>query len=378
MERRAGGGLAVALLFLVAPQLAHAQSTVTGSITGGGGQASGPRYSLWGTVGQPVEPPGSGPGQVRSGLLFVLRGVQSSRQGPVPGDVDGDGEVTSGDAVLVLRFVAGLQVPTAEQRVPADIDGDGTVSAGDAVLVLRRAAGLSPKPVAAGQPHPSSPVSADLALELRPDGAPCVVAAIERPEGMVGGELLVAYDPGIGPAAEVQLAGLSVDALSATNAGVPGEVRVSFAEPVGGSDGGLIVLSLVLPGAQGQEAFRLGIAGQGYDATGLAVAQIAVDRVLTALPSEYALAQNHPNPFNPATALRYDLPEPARVLVEVYNAVGQPARRLVDGRVKAGRHTVTWDGRDARGRQVGPGTYLCRLSVEGGRYTAVRRMTLVK
>ena len=59
-----------------------------------------------------------------------------------PGDVDGDGTISAGDAILVLRFAADLMQPTAQQSGIADVDGDGAISAGDAILVLRKAAGL--------------------------------------------------------------------------------------------------------------------------------------------------------------------------------------------------------------------------------------------
>ena len=94
------------------------------------------------------------------------------------------------------------------------------------------------------------------------------------------------------------------------------------------------------------------------------------------LPTSHALAQNHPNPFNPETTIRYDVPSEGPVSLVVYDLMGQTVRVLVDGDQVAGRHRVVWDGRDALGRAVGSGIYLCRM--EAGAYRAVRRMVLMK
>ncbi len=61
------------------------------------------------------------------------------------GDIDNDGQITSGDARLALRFSVALETPTAEQYVRADVDGNATVSASDAREILRYSVGLASK-----------------------------------------------------------------------------------------------------------------------------------------------------------------------------------------------------------------------------------------
>ena len=60
----------------------------------------------------------------------------------LPGDVNGDGAVTSSDARTVLRAAVGLDKLTAEQKKKADVDGDGNVTTADAREILRKATGL--------------------------------------------------------------------------------------------------------------------------------------------------------------------------------------------------------------------------------------------
>jgi hypothetical protein len=60
----------------------------------------------------------------------------------IPGDVDGDGELTTTDALLILRHTMDLDRLTAEQLIRADVNGDGSVDSVDATLVLRAVMGL--------------------------------------------------------------------------------------------------------------------------------------------------------------------------------------------------------------------------------------------
>ena len=97
--------------------------------------------------------------------------------------------------------------------------------------------------------------------------------------------------------------------------------------------------------------------------------------IISSTPS-FHLAQNTPNPFNPATSIQYMLTEASNVRLLIYNILGQQVRVLVNGAQLAGTHSVVWDGRDAFGRDVSSGLYLYRL--EAGDYTAMRKMMFAK
>ena len=102
----------------------------------------------------------------------------------------------------------------------------------------------------------------------------------------------------------------------------------------------------------------------------------AVPRAETVLPIAYALSQNAPNPFNPATEISYALPAAGPVRLEIYNLLGQKVATLVDGDRPAGTHTVVWRGHDVHGQDVSSGVYLYRFSTDGRVKT--RRMLLLK
>ncbi len=67
------------------------------------------------------------------------------------------------------------------------------------------------------------------------------------------------------------------------------------------------------------------------------------------IPSEYKLYQNYPNPFNPTTIIEYDIPVQTKVVMKVYNILGQEVATLVNEEIMAGRHKVTFDGSSAFG-----------------------------
>jgi hypothetical protein len=73
------------------------------------------------------------------------------------------------------------------------------------------------------------------------------------------------------------------------------------------------------------------------------------------------LHQNFPNPFGPATSVRYSLALPARVELAVYDIAGRLVATLVDDLRASGSHTVRWAGVDSRGRPVASGVYWVRL-----------------
>jgi nitrous oxidase accessory protein NosD len=89
------------------------------------------------------------------------------------------------------------------------------------------------------------------------------------------------------------------------------------------------------------------------------------------VPSEFALFNNYPNPFNPSTTITYDIPIEGRVVLKVYNSLGQEVATLTDETVRPGRYWVTWD---AKG--VASGVYLYRL--QSGSFSQVRKMVLLK
>jgi len=79
------------------------------------------------------------------------------------------------------------------------------------------------------------------------------------------------------------------------------------------------------------------------------------------LPKEYALHTAYPNPFNPITSIRFDLPEESIVVLKIYDLMGREVKTLIDGTENAGFKNIMWDSKDKNGRPVPSGMYLYRL-----------------
>lgn len=94
------------------------------------------------------------------------------------------------------------------------------------------------------------------------------------------------------------------------------------------------------------------------------------------VPRRFELYQNYPNPFNLETTIEYELPFDSWVSLKVYNVLGQEVKTLFEGFKEAGKHKLTWDARDERGRAVTSGVYFCRMVA--GAFTKNIKMLLMK
>ncbi|MBI5021319.1 MAG: T9SS type A sorting domain-containing protein [Ignavibacteriales bacterium] len=95
------------------------------------------------------------------------------------------------------------------------------------------------------------------------------------------------------------------------------------------------------------------------------------------LPQKYSLEQNFPNPFNPATQIKFSLPEPGWVTLKIYDIVGREVIVLASEDYKGGMYTIEWNGRNSAGAQVASGIYFYHLQV-GDKYSQTNKMVFLK
>jgi hypothetical protein len=99
---------------------------------------------------------------------------------------------------------------------------------------------------------------------------------------------------------------------------------------------------------------------------------LGVNEPVRAVTDEFRLIGNYPNPFNPTTRIRFDLPADLRVSLKIYNTLGQEVAVLADGRMMArGEHQLSFDG-----SALSSGLYFYTL--QAGSYSAVSKMVLMK
>ena len=105
-----------------------------------------------------------------------------------------------------------------------------------------------------------------------------------------------------------------------------------------------------------------------------------------ALPKEFALGPNYPNPFNrstersrrsPTTTIPISVPVAAEIKLKIYNLLSAEVKTIYDGTTEAGRYWFNWDGRNELGNQVATGVYLYRLTTSKGA-SLLGKMILVR
>jgi hypothetical protein len=142
----------------------------------------------------------------------------------------------------------------------------------------------------------------------------------------------------------------------------------------------LRVYNRALEQAEIQSDMNIAISASCSSAAQLASAKIAFQDLESGMedgrndpsqvPKAFNLHQNFPNPFNPSTYIRFDLPMEGNVTLKIYNFVGQLVETLVDSYKVAGYHQVRWNA------NVPSGIYFCRLQTND--LVVTRKMTLLK
>ncbi len=129
---------------------------------------------------------------------------------------------------------------------------------------------------------------------------------------------------------------------------------------------------LFISGTQSPHAFTVN------DESG--ILPTAVEEEGESRPTHYALGQNHPNPFNPETAIPYDLSTAGQVRLQIFDLAGQHVITLVDEQHQAGRYEARWRGVDAKGRPVATGVYFYELRYVSGMDSSklTRKMLLLR
>ena len=94
------------------------------------------------------------------------------------------------------------------------------------------------------------------------------------------------------------------------------------------------------------------------------------------LPLSYNIYHNYPNPFNPVTTLRYDIPEDGLVNITIYDMMGRIVKTLVNSSQTAGYKSIRWNATNDRNESVSAGLYL--YTIQAGKFRQTKKMVLLK
>jgi len=181
----------------------------------------------------------------------------------------------------------------------------------------------------------------------------------------------------------LRFGGFSTSAAAIREAGILIEVEAQLrAERAAGTS--LPIRLVEVSAALGATQDSDEASGLSKQHSGFANAEIAVvdgEVQVTALPTEFALQANYPNPFNPTTVIRYQLPEAATVTLEIFNALGQKVRALVNHESQPiGYYNRDWNGRDDAGLILPSGVYFYQFEAKSATrvFAKTRKMLMIK
>jgi len=283
---------------------------------------------------------------IQPGKLFIA--------GPLYGDVSLNRFIESFDASLVLQYLVEKISLSDTALTAAEVSGNGIIMAYDASLIIRFVAGYITDFDAGYMFAPKEAYSNSIAyLEKDSENDQYVeyTLHLRNVKDVYSSEI------------SIEFSNLEIKACENT------ELTENYLIKHKAADG---VLKIVLAGYEPIQdegeivklRFRK-LTGEGTIKLNEVVVnetKIAVSgENLSLLPDRYDLNQNYPNPFNSETIIKYQLPENSKVEISIYNVLGQKIRILVNTDMKAGYHSVKWNGRNDAGIIVASGLYIMRI-----------------
>jgi hypothetical protein len=248
-----------------------------------------------------------------------------------------------------------LQLPV---RGRATQQGPGTPIAAAAKLTPNAVASIGITDIG-----PRIPVVSLRTIESTSDNV-IVPLRLTQANDLTGGAWTLTYDPAMLTFQQAEIQGQKAHVLEAQS----GQVTITLDGLISEKES---ILQLVFDRKETSPG-HLQIEGFFFDSNHMPI--LALNERLTldqTLPLDFALGQNHPNPFNPATQIRYALPQSGQIRLAIYNTLGQQVAQLFNGHQEAGIHVIRWNAEN-----VASGIYYYRLEADG--FSDTRKMMLLK
>jgi len=292
------------------------------------------------------------------------------------GDADFDSECTVTDVLEVVDFILELSTPTEDQFRNIDVNMDEEINIADIIMMVDIIFGNTGRFL---DFNPSEMAYIDLVTDYANSQ---LSLGIEYDGPVRGLEFMLKYDPSLVDVKSPSLAQFQESVLMSYQEVGPGLLKVIAADIQGGNiqdaDNAFMNIPVEFKGTELQistvELDEVNLAG----ATGELIQVVArtTSSELKVVPGNFALHQNFPNPFNPSTEIRFDLPEAGRVDLAIFNLMGQKIRTLSADQMTPGYHAIVWDGTNDLGSQVATGMYFYSIQTKG--FNATKKMLFLK
>ena len=292
------------------------------------------------------------------------------------GDADFDSDCDISDVLVVVDFILEEDFPTEDEFRNVDVNMDEEINIADVVTMVDMIFGGVGRSV-------DFDASEVAYIDLVPDYAHSRLSfEIEYSGPVRGFEFELEYDPALVGVHSPGLSNFQDHVMVSSKESGTGVLKILVADLQGGTIEGLnrsfITIPVEFKGNQYQVASVTmeDIKLAGADGSLVNVVARTTTSDVKVIPGEFALQQNFPNPFNPSTEIRYDLPEEGFVNLSIYNMMGQKVRTLRSETMQPGYHSMVWDGKNDVGSQVATGMYF--YSIHMGSFQATKKMLFLK
>ncbi len=315
-----------------------------------------------------------------------------------PGDVNCNCEINIGDVVYLINYLF-KGGPEPRPLDAGDVNGDCIVDIGDVVCMINYLFKWGPPPVCGCASHPELAGScggcSDFNLKKTAGTAEVglITSRISKQGKNVievngyfgvdaaGVQLEFSYNPDEIQSIIPELTNRTKD-LSLFFSAEDGILKIGIVDLNGehlipAGEGALVTLNITGSDLSSLELQRAILVNR--NATPFGVTILPKEDSPATKPRDFALLQNHPNPFNPATSIQFAVVSDqlsVPTTLRIYNIRGQLVRTLVDEPKMTGTYEVVWDGKDDRGNETASGVYFYKL--KAGEQTETKKMILMK
>ncbi|MBT7118324.1 MAG: T9SS type A sorting domain-containing protein, partial [Candidatus Marinimicrobia bacterium] len=318
-------------------------------------------------------------GDPSDGGYGQLESIASNLACTIPykfGDADFDNDVDITDVLAVVDFILEEDVPTEDQIRNCDVNSDEEINIADVVMMVDIIFGGTGRIVGVD--------AGEIAyIDLKTDFKKSLLTFEIEYNGPVRGiEFELKFDPTMVNVMPPSLLNFQENVMISYTEKEPGILKVLAADLQGGhieaTDNSYMSIPVEFMGNERENSFvnLEGIKLAGADGSLINIVSRTNSSEVKVIPGAFALHQNFPNPFNPSTEIRFDLPEAGNVNLAIYNLMGQKIRTLSSDNMTPGYHAIIWDGTNDIGSQVATGMYF--YSIQSSEFQATKKMLFLK
>ncbi|HID93553.1 MAG TPA: T9SS type A sorting domain-containing protein [bacterium (Candidatus Stahlbacteria)] len=294
-------------------------------------------------------------------------------------DVNNDGDINVIDIVRVVNIILGKPPsPTSYELWAADCYEDGAVNVVDIVCCVNRILG---SPEMTSKKGHSSVVVEIPEMAVRAEKTDVIPISVDTDIPIAGAQFNLSYDTDKLTVGKPQLTERSANMAIVSNVKANELIVLVYSETgevIPSGSGAIVNIPFTMfEGTQGESALyfnKVVLVDPNAQPMQVEVPRIS-SKLSHPLPEVYTLLQSYPNPCYSETHIAYQLPKASRVILEIYNTLGQLVKTLVDENQDAGYYKVRWDGSDESGKPISSGVYFYQIQAD--KFTSIKKLIVL-